>query len=495
MPECLAFSKLPKERFFKENHCIKYMLNEDSENEEFKEIIHFQHEKSSKKELKLKFLDAIKYSLKSLLKKPFKVGMVASLYPEKQTFNSGGATHPYYLSRELAKLGCDIHIFCAGNKKHKKIEYLREGRLVIHRIKSGPTLDIGDVVIKKYMSDFIFDNKVIEEITKENSKERFDVIHSHGGITGGMFIAKYFNNVKWVNTLHSLEKNRIKFMSKEQKKYYQIFRWVESTVRYADALITVSNKIKLELMQNYPVKLEKIHYIPNGVDLEMFNESDGVSDDKIVLYVGRFSVEKGINLLPKIVRDTLGGDSEIKFEVVAPDKNQFIPPSLEKIKREFEEIKKQYPNRFIWHREPLSREEIAKVFKKCFLYIQPSRYEAFGLTVLESMACGKAVIVSNKGGLPEVVENAGVILPLKTNLFVKEILKLAEDFKLRERYARRAAERAKLFGWEDIAKRTFALYKKVSGQKDKRKGVKEEDKIEIEPESKFESKDRGRSYL
>jgi len=433
-------------------------------------------------------INKISFYLRSLVKKPFKVGMVANLYPEKQTFNSGGATHPYYLSRELTKLGCDIHIFCPGDKNYKRIEYLGQGRLVIHRMKSGPKLDIGDVITKKYMSEFVFDNNVIGGITKENANEKFDIIHSHGGLTGGMFIAKYFNNVKWVNTLHSLEKNRIKFMSKEQKKYYQIFRWVESTVKYADALITVSNRIKLELMQNYPVKSEKIYYIPNGVDLELFNENQEFSEDKRILYVGRFSPEKGINFIPKIAREILVKNPEIKFEVVAPDKNQVIPSSLEKIKREFEELEKQYPNRFIWHRESLSRTEIIKVFKRCLLYIQPSRYEAFGLTVLEAMACGKAVIVSNKGGLPEVVENAGIVIPLKTNLFVKEILKLVENFKLRERYARRAIERAKEFSWEDIAKRTLALYKKVSGQEDKRRGIKEEDKIEIEPKAKLKNK-------
>ena len=434
-------------------------------------------------------INQISFYFRSLVKKPFKVGMVANHYPEKQTFNSGVAAHPYYLSRELAKLGCDIHVFCVGDKNYKKTEYLEGGRLVIHRIKSGPTLDIGDAIIKKYMSDFIFDNKIIESITNENSKEKFDITHSHGGLTGGMLIAKYFNNVKWVNTLHSLEKNRIKFMSKEQKKYYQIFRWVESTVRYADALITVSNKIKLELIQNYPVKLEKIHYIPNGVDLEVFNEKEEFLEDKRILYVGRFSAEKGIDLIPKIAREILEKNHEIKFEIVAPNKNQVIPSSLEKIKREFEELEKQYSDRFIWHRESLSRTEIAKVFKKCLLYIQPSRYEAFGLTVLEAMACGKAVIVSNKGGLPEVVENAGIVIPLKTNLFTKEILKLVEDFKLRERYARRAIERSKGFSWEDIAKRTFALYKKVSGQEDKRKGIKDEDKIEIEPKTKLKNTD------
>lgn len=409
--------------------------------------------------------ESIIHALKSLLKKPFKVGMVAHHYPGKQNFNSGVATHPYYLSRGLAKLGCDIHVFCAGDKNSKKTEYLKEGKLVIHRIKSGPTLDIGDIVIKKYMSDFIFDNKVIEEITQENSKEKFDVIHSHGGVTGGMFIAKYFNNVKWVNTLHSLEKNRIKFMSKEQKKYYQIFRWVESTIRYADALITVSEKLKLEVLQNYPVKEEKIFYISNGVDLSVFKPENIPQEDKKILYIGRFSLEKGIDLVPKIIKKTFEKNDEVKFEVVAPDIN--IPNSMEKIRKKFENLIEEYPKRFIWHRKPLNREELSKVYKEALIYIQPSRYEACPLCVLEAMACGKAVICSNKGGMPEAVGNAGIVIPLNSNLFSKQILRLLEDYKLRERYGRRGTERAKSFNWEDIALKTFNLYKKITRKEDK----------------------------
>ena len=99
-------------------------------------------------------------------------------------------------------------------------------------------------------------------------------------------------------------------MSKEQKKYYQIVRWVEGTVEYADALITVSDKIKSELIQNYPVKLEKIYHIPNGVDLDVFNNDQEFSDDKRILYVGRFSAEKGIDFILKIAREILRKNNE-----------------------------------------------------------------------------------------------------------------------------------------------------------------------------------------
>ena len=418
--------------------------------------------------------ESIIHGLKSLLKKPFKVGLITYYYPEKENLYNGVAIHTYHLSRELAKLGCEIHIFTRGKKNYIKKEYIGDGKLVIHRIDTKFDFPISDNAIKKRISYFIFDNKVINEITKENSHEKFDVIHTHGWLTAGAFISKYFNDVKWVHTFHAMEKNRLKFMSKDEKKYFKIAKWMESTIYYADALITVSEKLKLEVLQNYPVKEEKIFYITNGVDASVFKPKNIPQEDKKILYVGRFSLEKGIDLIPKIIKKVFEKNHEVKFEIVAPDIN--IPHSMEKRKKEFENLVKQYPNRFIWHRESLSREELAKLYNECLIYIQPSRYEAFGLTALEAMACGKAVICSNKGGLPEVIENAGIVIPLNSNLFSKQILRLLEDYKLRERYGRRGNERAKSFNWDDIALKTFNLYKKITGKEESKKNKKFEDK-------------------
>lgn len=449
----------PKGKSFKDNYYLKGMSKGSLEYSYLKEMVQ-DKPKSPKKEFKIKFLESIIYSLSSLLKKPFKVGLVTYYYPEnKKSFNNGVAVHTYYLSRELAKLGLEIHVFAKGEKNNKKTEYIGEGKLITHRINTKFETSIKDNVIQKRISYFIFDNKIINEITKEHSRERFDMVHTHGWLTAGAFISKYFNDIKWIHTFHALEKNRLKFMSSDEKKYFQIAQWMESTINYADALITVSDKLKTEVMQNYPIKSEKINYIPNGVDLEIFKEDNTSLDNKNVLYIGRFSLEKGIDLLPKIIRKVLEKNNEIKFVVVASDKTTI--PSLKKIKNEFENLKEKYGDRFMWYRDTMGREEIGELFKQSLIYIQPSRYEAFGLTVLEAMACEKAVIVSNRGGLPEIVENAGIVLPLKTNLFVKGILKLTEDLKLRERYGRRGLEKAKLFAWDDIAKKTFELYKKI----------------------------------
>ena len=67
--------------------------------------------------------------------------------------------------------------------------------------------------------------------------------------------------------------------------------------------------------------------------------------------------------------------------------------------------------------------------------------------------------------MPEVVSNAGIILQLNVKKFAENILRLLDDFRLRERYVRRAVRRAEGFNWDKIAGKTLALYKNLTKEK------------------------------
>ncbi|RLG10819.1 hypothetical protein DRN73_06910 [Candidatus Pacearchaeota archaeon] len=413
-------------------------------------------------------LKGIIYNLKSLLKRPFKIGIITPQYPEKDSAtNKGVAIHTFYLTKELAKLGVEVHIFTGGRGNYKREEFIGEGKRVIHTIDTQIEFPVKDFMIEKKFSIIIFDNKVIEEIIKENSRSKFDLIHSHITMTGAL-MAKYFKNLKWIHTFHLLEKNRLRFMSNEEKKYFGVEKWKESTLSYADAVITVSRKLKSEMLDDYNIKEKKVFYIPNGVDLKVFHPDNSIPEEKKITYVGRFSPEKGIDLVAKISNNVLRLNKEVKFVVIAPP-YKIMPPSMEKVKKEFEYLEEKYPKRFIWKREALSREELAKLYNESIVYVQPSRYESFGMTVLEAMACGKAIVASDKGGLPEIIGNAGICIPLNTLLFTKAILTLLKDYKLRERFARRGIKRAQTYKWEDIGKQTYDLYKIIAKNKDDEK--------------------------
>lgn len=418
-------------------------------------------------------IDKFIYKIKELIKQPFKIGIVSYYYPIGKSGNNGVALHSYYLSRELAKKGYDIHIFTKTDKKFTREEYLGKGRIIIHGIETVVDSKISDPVANKRMNYFIYDHRVIDEISKENKKSSFDVIHTHGWLTAGAFIAKHLNRVPWVHTFHALEKNRIKFMTPEEKKYFQIARWMESTINHADAVISVSEHLRKESMEEYEIKDRRTFVIPNGVDHKIFFRDKNIEKKKQVLYVGRFSLEKGVDLIPGIAQNVLDSNPNVKFIVVAS--NSHTPESLKNISKQFEYLEETYKERFKWIREPISSTELAKLYNESIIYMQPSRYEAFGMTILEAMACGCCVITSNKGGIPEVVSDAGEVIPLNTALFSRKIKVLLENYRLREKYSKKAIEQAEKFGWEEISERVLGIYDSVGKNSSKSRDQKKEE--------------------
>ena len=135
--------------------------------------------------------------------------------------------------------------------------------------------------------------------------------------------------------------------------------------------------------------------------------------------------------------------------------------ALKSVQDEFERLEEKFRERFEWKCEPLSAAEIAEIYKRSSIYIQPSFYEAFGLCILEAMASGNAVIASNIGGIPEVVGDAGVLVNLGEKEFTNSIQKFLDDRKGLEKYRILAAKRAEQFDWNIIAKKTLDLYKKI----------------------------------
>jgi glycosyltransferase involved in cell wall biosynthesis len=97
----------------------------------------------------------------------------------------------------------------------------------------------------------------------------------------------------------------------------------------------------------------------------------------------------------------------------------------------------------------------------CFVY--PSRYEGFGLHVLEAMACGAPIVCSERTALPEAVGTAGLLVdPENIHALAKSIRRVLESPELREDLRARAHARSKQFGWDQVALDTAALYTQVA---------------------------------
>lgn len=116
-------------------------------------------------------------------------------------------------------------------------------------------------------------------------------------------------------------------------------------------------------------------------------------------------------------------------------------------------------------------EELAALYNAATLYIHPSRYEGFGLPVLEAMRCGTAVIAGNASSLPEVVGDAGVLFdPENPADLARAVEKLRRDPAGRRELEERALARAASFRAEDLGRETLAAYEEAAraGKEDRK---------------------------
>jgi glycosyltransferase involved in cell wall biosynthesis len=109
-------------------------------------------------------------------------------------------------------------------------------------------------------------------------------------------------------------------------------------------------------------------------------------------------------------------------------------------------------------------EDLAPIYSHASMFVYPSLLEGFGLPPLEAMQCGVPVITSNTSSLPEVVGEAGIMVPpTDADALCQAMATLFQDRELRDRLAGRARERAATFSWERCASETVAAYRLASG--------------------------------
>jgi glycosyltransferase involved in cell wall biosynthesis len=207
---------------------------------------------------------------------------------------------------------------------------------------------------------------------------------------------------------------------------------VPRAVRKADHVLAVSERTKRDVVELYGVPEEKVTVTPHGVD-PAFAPGDGTHDGYL-LFVGAVQARK--DPLTALAAAEAAG---VPLVVVGPEKE----PELAR------ELRARGADVRGWVQKP----ELAELYRRAGALILPSRYEGFGVPALEAMASGTPVVLSDDEALREVAGEAGVYG--EPGDAVRRAL--AE----RERYAIAGLERAARFTWEESARRTADVYRRV----------------------------------
>lgn len=108
-------------------------------------------------------------------------------------------------------------------------------------------------------------------------------------------------------------------------------------------------------------------------------------------------------------------------------------------------------------------EDLAALYSAALAFVYPSLYEGFGLPPLEAMQCGTPVITSNKSSLPEVVEDAGILVePTDEDAIADAMLKLYNDKSLRNILSKKSSLQAQKFSWKKFTEQHISIYQQIS---------------------------------
>jgi glycosyltransferase involved in cell wall biosynthesis len=105
-------------------------------------------------------------------------------------------------------------------------------------------------------------------------------------------------------------------------------------------------------------------------------------------------------------------------------------------------------------------EDLAAIYSGAVCFVYPSYFEGFGLPVVEAMQCGVPIVASNVTSLPEVVDDAGVLVnPFDSRALANAIANLVDDRDFRAELAAKGRDRARAFTWKKTAELTLEVYK------------------------------------
>jgi glycosyltransferase involved in cell wall biosynthesis len=369
----------------------------------------------------------------------------------------GIARHVAELYPELVKLGHEVHLITVefGQAPHYEVV---EG-VRVHRVAVTGSQDFFQWIANMNESMGRQGGKLMLE-------EQFDIIHAHDWLVGDAAIAlKYTFKVPLVATIHATECGRNNGIHDGAQRY--VNSQEERLAHDAWRVIVCTNYMRLEVERVLQAPWGKIDVVYNGIraekkrrhpdfDFWSFRRRFAEDEQKIVYYVGRMTFEKGVavllNAAPKVLAAMEG---RVKFVLIGGG-------NTEHLKRQAGQLgiwDQCYFTGFMSDRDL----DLFQTVADCAVF--PSLYEPFGIVALESFAARVPVVVSDTGGLPEVVRHAKSGLVTWTNdsdSLAWGILEILNSPAYAQWLVNNAFEDLDLrFRWDKLAQQTAAVYGRV----------------------------------
>lgn len=244
-----------------------------------------------------------------------------------------------------------------------------------------------------------------------------------------------------------------------------VSKYIRKAVSCADIIVTDSEYTRKELAEYFAIPLQRIKAIPLGLtefgefdhenDLLPFLLANSLEFRGYSLFIG--TIEPRKNLLPLLhAYKKLPVSLREAFPLVIAGYSGWHSSEEHRLIRQFTE------EGWLQYRGYISSGELPLLYAGARLFVFPSRYEGFGLPVLEAMQFGVPVICSRSASLPEVAGDAAEYFDHSDEEALHHLLsEVLDDQEHLDRMARAGVERAKCFSWKKTAEATLAVYQSL----------------------------------
>ncbi len=240
----------------------------------------------------------------------------------------------------------------------------------------------------------------------------------------------------------------------------------------ADKYITVSDFSKQDICRFHGLAQDRVVVIYNAANrrfyetlhIEQIEQIRGkyALPSEYLLFLGGFDKKKNVGALVEALADTQneGLSTSLPSLVLAGERKWDFPTVADKIKALGLSARVFCPGQ-------IDDDDLPAIYQGAVAFVHPSRYEGFGLQLVEAMASGVPVLASETTCLPEVLGGSGLLFdPENPDSIACQMTRIVSDPTLRSALAEKSRERAAFFSWHKAAKQTLRLYLEVLGRSD-----------------------------
>jgi len=393
-----------------------------------------------------------------------------------KTDTGGQVTYVLELSKALAKKGIKVDIYTRKFQHRKRIEKVARNVRII-RIPCGGDKFIAKERLFPYLDTFAGN---MEKFISKNGLS-YDIYHSHYWDAGyvAMKLTErlgYF----FVHTFHSLGAWKKEQMGGDPKEMEKLFNFrkrisVERAIfRKTRALVMTSTEMIKRARKFYNYRSRNYVVVPAGVNTSVFRPlKKGEKNRRIdvpanyCFWVGRFAANKGLDYLLRAFADIAKKEKDL-FVVIGGGS---MSPNYEekKVKEKLSEIiERSRINTRVFFVRHIKDHLMPSYYRKAKFFVLPSRFEPFGMSAAEAMACGTAAIVSERAGIGKYLKNKRdclIVNPANKKDLGWALRVLNRNWTFRRKIAKNGLALARReFTWTVIADKSLNFYRALLGE-------------------------------